>query len=363
MSDSLLTAVSTYGAAGSSARVRILDWLAHLRLPARMLDYAGTADNSLGSLASRPGHLVAAEFKLRVVEARKSQSGAVIISRSASPFSNGRLEAALLKSWEHSVYDFDDALFDSPEHGASKLWSKRRVWERAVPNADVVIAGSDYLAERASRFSANVVMIPSCVNPDSYELKTDYSIQSAYPTAVWLGSPSTEQYLQRISEPLLTLHRTRALRLKVISAGDRSLGALDQMVDRVAWSRDGFPGHLAGADVGIMPLPDEPYARGKCAYKLLQYGAAGLPVVASPVGANELALRRMGGVAATDGGWREALDSLLRATAYERRAAGVRARAAVVENYSFDAWASAWQSTVMQNRTRSSDSDPRGQVS
>src|SRR5436305_3743919 len=127
-----------------------------------------------------------------------------------------------------------------------------------------------------------------------------------------MGSPSTEPYLRLVEAPLLALHRACGARLTVVSAGSAPLGPLESMADRVRWSRDGYGTVLAGADVGIGPLADTPYARGKCAYKLLQYAAAGLPLVASPVGANDAALRVLGGVPAPDGdAWYDALTHLL----------------------------------------------------
>lgn len=343
--DSNLTVVSSYGAGGSSARVRLFDWMNYLELPFEQSDYLGKSDNALSTILKELPRVALAERRLRQLAESRDLSR-VLLGREASPFSNGVVEASLLEAADRGIYDFDDALFAYPTGGVRRIWSKRLVWERSVVAADVVIAGNDYLAEAASKFSASVVMVPSCVDPDGYAQKTNFAV-AEIPRAMWIGSPSTEQYLSLVEAPLLRLHRERGLRLTVISAGEQSLGALDQMVDRVNWSAESFGAELARADVGIMPLPDSDFARGKCAYKLLQYGAAGLPSVASPVGANALALARSGGLpATTDDEWFEAVESLIDASTDARSKLGGQARGAIREHYSFQAWAPAFREAI-----------------
>lgn len=342
--ESLLT-YSAYGRAAGSSRVRIFDWLDHLRIRADSFTYLNQSSNSARSLASRPLAVARAELKLRG-DARRSGAGTVLLSRQASPFSNGALESRLLRGAARGVYDFDDALMSEPEGRLSAIWSKRRTWHRAVAAADVVIAGNDYLASEASRLNGNVVTIPSCVEPGNYVVKTDYVISSS-PTAVWLGSPSTEQYLHSIAQPLLALHDARGLRLKLVSSGSASLGVLDRMVDREEWNSHTFGQDLSRADFGIMPLEDNPWSRGKCAYKLLQYGAAGLPMVGTPVGANKDVLRRADGLeTSTVSEWADAIDSLISEPIERRAERGRAGRDAIEAEYSFSRWAGAWQEAL-----------------
>jgi glycosyltransferase involved in cell wall biosynthesis len=176
------------------------------------------------------------------------------------------------------------------------------------------------------------------VDPTAYTRKADYAV-GPVPRLLWLGSPATEPYLDLVAAALLRVHRLTGARLTLISAGARPLGNLAAMTDRVGWDASLTNATLAGADCGIMPLTDTPFTRGKCAYKLLQYGAAGLPVAASPVGANRAVLERLHGMAAVDtASWVDALVDLLRAPEAERRARGDAARRAVEEHYSYRAW-------------------------
>jgi len=338
-----LQVVSQYGAGGASSRVRVLDWLKHLGLSARVHEYAGLANSRPATLLRQPLRVVRAEARVRRLTREVSQS-TLIVSRQASPFSRGRLEAGLLTNAERGVYDFDDALMVSPE---GRVTNKARAWLAAVRAADVVIAGNDFLAARAEEAGARaVVMIPSCVEPSDYVHKKEFQAGSP-PTAVWLGSPSTEGYLDLIATPLLRLHQKTGLRLRLISSGQASRGPLDVMVDRVEW-RLGLPEEtLWRNDLAIMPLPDSRWAQGKCAYKILQYAAAALPVVASPVGANRLALERLGGLSAeTEDEWVDAITTILDAAPVARRELGASALQGVEQHYSFSAWAQTWSRTV-----------------
>jgi glycosyltransferase involved in cell wall biosynthesis len=119
------------------------------------------------------------------------------------------------------------------------------------------------------------------------------------------------------------------------------------MCDAIRWNLGSVLDGLADYDIGISPLPDSPWTRGKCAYKLLQYGAAGLPVVGSPVGANSPVLQMLhGGVATSDDEWVEQLVSLLGASSTIRKEMGRAARRAVESAFSFEVWEERWLRAV-----------------
>jgi glycosyltransferase involved in cell wall biosynthesis len=339
-----IVTVASYGAAGSSARVRILDWLAHTGVAAERHEYTGAADNQPATLLRSPLRLLDAEAGLRRLAGRISQR-TLLLGRRATPFSSGAIEARLLTAAGRGVYDVDDALYADTGGLRHRLWSAPRVWQQAVRAADVVIAGNEILAERATLDGADVVIIPSCVEPDDYRQKTDFERREV-PRAIWIGSPSTEHHLSLIEDSLLTLHRTRGLRLTVVSAGSASLGGLDAMVDRISWSPLTFADLLCDADVGIMPLFDTEFSRGKCAYKLLQYAAAALPVVGSPVGTNAAVLADLGGAAPAREEWVDAVAAVIDGSAAARTRLGRLARAGVEESYSFTAWEERWRAAV-----------------
>lgn len=342
----MITTVSAYGRAGASARVRVFDWLDHTRTPAESLTYLDGSRLSLGEIAHRPLATLKAERVLRAV-VNRAPATPVLLSRGATPFSNGGIESALLRAATIGVYDFDDALMHQTGSGTRRAFSRAKVWLAATRAADRVIAGNEYLADYAAHHNADVRVIPSCVEPSRYQEKSSYSIAES-PVAVWMGSPSTEQYLQDIARPLQEAHRRFGLRLRLISAGNAQLHGLEMMTDRVQWDPTTYGTELQNGDFGIMPLPDDPWTRGKCAYKLLQYGAAALPVIASPVGANVKALSQMKGFAAsTEDDWLDALATLVGATSQARSEYGTAAREAVVAHYSFARWKSTWLDAVL----------------
>ncbi|MCI9888354.1 glycosyltransferase family 4 protein [Micrococcales bacterium 31B] len=340
-----LHTVARYGRGGASSRVRLYDWLDYLSLDAVENNYLGGNDTSLRFVIRNAGAVLRAERALRRL-VTDCQGQRLILSRSASPLSSGGIEERLLRAAGHAVYDFDDALY---ERGRTRTnpFSLSDTWRRSCAAADVVIAGNEELASHALAVSRNVHVIPSCVNLEHYTAKTDFEIGAA-PRGVWIGSASTEKYLAHIAPSLLKLHREAGLRLTVISHPQSSVPELEGLIDRVPWQASTFGSLLAQADFGIMPLTDEPWSRGKCAYKLLQYGAANLPVIGSPVGVNEQVISGMGGLAAsTESEWSEALHAVIHDSAEGRSLRGRQGGEYIAQNFSFTAWGSAWKSLVL----------------
>src|SRR5215207_5472400 len=132
-----LAAVTSYGRGAGSARVRVFDWLDRLRIQADISDYTGSSSNSPTVLLKDAAGVARAESRLRRLP-RSVGASTLLLSRQASPFSNGQIERRLLEAAERGVYDFDDALMHAPRGALDLLWSKRRVWSRAAEAADLV---------------------------------------------------------------------------------------------------------------------------------------------------------------------------------------------------------------------------------
>jgi glycosyltransferase involved in cell wall biosynthesis len=341
-----LSVVSIYGPTAPSTRARAYEWLDHLELDAARFEYAALGDHSPRTALRHVLAIVGAERRIRSMS-RSSLNGTLFLSREASPWSTGGVESRLLRTAGRGVYDLDDALFED-RLGWRRILGKRQKVELAAASADVVIAGNPFLADFAAGHSRDVRMIPTCVEPRHYQPKHSYELTST-PTLVWLGSQSTESYLSGIAAALREVHHRTGARLRVISArSEADIPGLEGMMDRVVWTPTGYAAQLASADIGVAPLNDDPIARGKCAYKLLQYAAAGLPIVGSPVGANRLALERFSGWAATShDDWVDALDEAIDCSADAREARGTRGRSAVRSHYSFDAWSAEWRAAVL----------------
>lgn len=237
------------------------------------------------------------------------------------------------------VYDIDDALFvGSPADVNRRFqWVKQERWRAAstMRRARLVIAANPFLAEHARALNRRVEVIPSCVDPAAQPLRehTDSDVVRIG----WIGSHTTVEYLRPILPVLARISEDgRAARLIVIG-GDTGVRA--DWIEHRPWSLARQARDLADLDIGIMPLPDSAWARGKSGYKLLQYFAAGVPAVASPVGINaELVADGRGLTATSEAEWTSALLSLARSGA-ERQQRGALSRAYAEANYSYQRWA------------------------
>jgi glycosyltransferase involved in cell wall biosynthesis len=240
------------------------------------------------------------------------------------------------------AYDFDDALYLG-----SILESNRRYrllkreaenWRAYVGRARLVIAGNDHLAGRAREHARRVEVVPSCVDPSQQPLREHGERDPA--TIGWIGSRSTVDQLHAVLPTIAALNepRTKA-RLVLVGAGRLDFEA-DWLEQRM-WALDSEAEELASFDIGIMPMPDTDWTRGKCGYKLLQYFSAGVPAVASPVGVNRRIVGEDGErglLAATGEEWSKALEQLV-ADHSARAEMGANARRFVEREYSYERWA------------------------
>ncbi|MEU0585338.1 glycosyltransferase [Streptomyces sp. NPDC006132] len=338
-------AVTPYSRRAGSSRVRVFEWLDRVDADFTVSAYASLADAAPSRLARHPLAVARAELRLhRLATARPRR---LLLHREASPLSRGWWERRLLSSAEFAVYDFDDALqWDQGGGLARRLAPKAAKVRAAVRHADRVIAGNDILGDWAAHHHRDVVVIPSCVEPEDYAPKTSYALHDP-PRLGWIGSRDNEAYLLLVAGALEEIHRRSGARLTLVGTTRRSLGRLEAFVDRVAWSPHAERTALAGIDIGLMPLPATRYSLGKCGYKLLQYGVAGVPSVASPLGVNADILRRFRMPAARDDGeWTEAILGLLDGSDAVRERLGRGARAVVRRRYSYDAWLSRWTAAL-----------------
>ena len=345
-------AVTPYGRAGPSSRVRIHSWLERVQAPVVTSSYLSHRNSSPGFLLRHPRAILAAERRLRrMASARPSY---LLLHREASPLSRGGLEKRLLDSAGFSVYDVDDALHEDRGEGGPhrKLAPKAPKANLAARRASRVIAGNPTLAEWASDLNDDVVLIPSCVDPGSYTSKADYTVDDP-PRLGWIGSPDNETYLGLVADVLTEVNRRTGARLTLIGTTQESLGDLERMIDRVPWSEETQHATIARFDLGLAPLPDDPYTRGKCGYRLLQFGAAGVPVVGSPVGVNRSILAQFGMPAAeATTEWLDGVVELLTASRERRGELGRRARDVTESEYSYDAWLEPWREATGFDRAR-----------
>jgi glycosyltransferase involved in cell wall biosynthesis len=231
------------------------------------------------------------------------------------------------------IYDFDDAFYLKYQsvrfRGVEPLL--RHKFENLIRAADGVTAGNRVLADYAGRFNQHTSLLPTVVDPTRYFPNVQLRNQRMF-TVGWIGSPSTAPYLSQLVQPLSALGLESPVRFLVI--GGRAPLIPNVNTIEIGWSEDTEVELLNHFDVGVMPLPDDDWARGKCAFKLIQYMACGVPVIASPVGANsDVVSQTSGFLATTSGEWLNALRQL-RDNPALRLTMGQNSRERVVEHYS-----------------------------
>jgi len=240
--------------------------------------------------------------------------------RRAAQFDGVFLHKKMLTLWDMQclrrnsrriLYNYDDAIMYSDRRHGTYSRSHATRFCRTVRQANGVIVGSTYLADLARPFNSNVHVLPLGLDMRDYGLDPlppgDGKIR-----LVWIGSKSTLRYLEMIRpamEPIAAGSRDVILRV----IGDEFPTWPGVEVERIAWSRQARRDMLATSDIGLAPLPDNPFTQGKCSFKVLEYSASGLPVVASPVGTNAQYVREgvTGFLATTMDDWVDKIRQLI----------------------------------------------------
>ncbi len=281
---------------------------------------------------------------------RRLRSANVILQRKLLP----PWEIALLRWTARSlVFDFDDAVFLRDSYAAKGLRDRRRLrrFGATIRACNAVVAGNIFLARSAARWTnpGCIYVVPTCVDPSLYPT-TDLQRSDDAVQLVWVGSSSTLRGLETVRPMLEELGaRVPNARLKIIC--DRFLHFDSLPVVACPWKDADEAAEIATADVGVSWIPDDDWSRGKCGLKSLQYMAAGLPVVANPVGVHVEMIRHgeTGFLAETTEQWVDAIGRLARDPALRRRM-GAAGRRLLEEKYGVACGAERWLSLLHQLR-------------
>ncbi|RDU96035.1 glycosyltransferase family 4 protein [Trinickia dinghuensis] len=205
------------------------------------------------------------------------------------------------------VVDIDDAIWLYNPFGAGMI-------RRLVSRADAVFAGNQYLADWCRPFCRDIHVIPTAIDTERFRPVAAPREHGDRFVVGWTGTAGNFRFLRNIEPPLAAFLRKNSDATFLVVADERpSLPSLPQeQLQFVRWTASIEHEILAGMDVGIMPIDDSDLSRGKCSFKMLQYMAAGIPVVVSPYGMNAelLALDRIGVGAVSSDDWVDALQLL-----------------------------------------------------
>jgi glycosyltransferase involved in cell wall biosynthesis len=255
----------------------------------------------------------------------------VILHCELFPFMPGWVERAFLR--KPYIYDFDDAFYLKYLSGRFRIGHTilGRKFENVVQGAAAVTAGNHTLANFANQYNANVQYFPTVVDTERY-LPKFANRGGQVLTVGWIGSPSTAPYLSELVGPLSLIGKEGPVRFVVI--GGKAPAIPNVEVVEIDWNEKTEVDLINSFDIGVMPLPDADWTRGKCAFKLIQYMACEVPVIASKVGANINVVNvECGILASTPQEWTDAL-RLLRNEPSKRKKMGEEARKRIVQHFS-----------------------------
>ena len=325
-----------------SQRYRLEQWEPLLRERGVEITYEPFEDEELHAFLYKPGmigkklQLVMRGLTRRMSLVKKANDyDLVYILREAALLGPPMFEKLIHQQRVPIVFDFDDAIFvsyRSPSNGYLsylKFASKTRAICRMASH---VMVGNPYLAEYARKVNDRVTVIPTTIDTEKYRVPPRKE-SSGPPIIGWTGSYSTVQHLDTLRGALKKLAATESFRLRVIGTPTYECAPID--VEAMSWRADTELDDLAAIDIGVMPLPDDKWSKGKCGLKALQFMAMGIPTVCSPVGVNTEIIQddQNGFIASTEDEWVDKLSRLLRSGELRERL-GQAARATVEQKYS-----------------------------
>lgn len=261
----------------------------------------------------------------------------IFIAREAMMLSSTKFEKAFTHSGAKVIYDFDDAIWLNDTSHANRFfaWMKKpEKIEKSIAYAHLVFAGNQYLAEYALQFNPKVKIVPTTIDTIEY---SRMSVQRDPNKIIigWSGSITTIKHFEFAIPFLKKIKQKFGDKVGIKVIGDSSYRNEELGITGIGWNKQDEVKELSGIDIGIMPLPDDPWARGKCGLKGLQYMALGIPTVMSPVGVNQEIIQhgQNGYLASCNEEWVNIISQLIESKELRDRVGAV-ARRTVEEKYS-----------------------------
>lgn len=309
---------------GAGCRFRVSQYIPYLEANGFAVTFSSLFTPEFFRLVYQRGHHIRKAAAFVGLSIRRLQSlrrtadyDLVLVYREIFPIGPAIVERLLaLPGRPPIVFDFDDAMFLPSVSDANRLIAALKFPGKLatiVRVSDHVLAGNDYLAAYARRFNDEVTMIPTCVDTTKFVPRADGGPAAGRPPVVgWIGSPTTGTYIRGLARVLQRAHARHPFVLRVSGAGE-PIVVEGVPTEEVPWALEREIELFNTCDVGVYPLEDDEWAKGKCGFKAIEFMACGVPVVASAVGVNRTLVDDgvNGFLASTEDEWVDKLVRLL----------------------------------------------------
>lgn len=326
-----------------SQRFRFEQFVPHLEQRGWQCDYAYVLDEEGDRAFYTPGaywqkaKVVIKGFLSRMSDiAKADQYDVIFIQRETFVTGSTFFEHRFARTKAKVVFDFDDAIWmrDVSEANRNLAWLKDPSKTRKIiALSDRVLAGNGFLADYAKQFNPRVSILPTVVDTDYY--KPSHRPENDRVTIGWSGSQTTNRHFLLAASWLRTLKARHGDRLRIVAITEREIEIDGLEVETIRWNKQEEVNNLDQIDIGIMPLPEDEWSKGKCGFKGIQYMSLAKPSVMSPVGVNPEIIEhgKNGFLPQNDEEWVAILNRLIESSEL-RKTIGAAGRKTIEERYS-----------------------------
>lgn len=328
-----------------SMRYRIQQYLPLLAESNIDIVFAPFASHHLQSVLYRYGFtakkvLYIIESIVRWIPKLLQHADIILVQRGASLIGPPIVER-LLAQYKPMVFDFDDAIFLHTPSKYSGMWANivrpKRKAEYLMRYSDSVMAGNEYLASYARLYNSQVFVVPTALDTQKYTPSTKST--QALLTIGWIGTPATTSFIEPIIPALTTLADILPFRFLTVGA-DKPLTIPNIECEHRSWSDQKEIADFQDIDIGLYPIPENEWSKGKCGLKAIQYGSVAIPTVCTPFGVNrQIVMHEVTGLyARTNNEWIQAISTLI-LDSKMRNTMGIKARQFIQDHYDIDIYA------------------------
>jgi glycosyltransferase involved in cell wall biosynthesis len=341
--------VTPYPIEGPSSRYRVWQYLPYLEKAGLHCRVSSLLNSQAFSIFYKKGHLLSkililikGFFKRLFLLPIVSTYDVVFIQKEAFPFGLPFFEKLIKLFNKNVIFDFDDAIYLPQTSEGNRIFQFLKSPNKArkvILSSKLTFAGNRILADYAKQFNANVEIVPTTINTDFYVPKENSKIEG--PVVIgWIGSQTTAPYLLEVEEPLNSIKERFSDKVKIVIIGGGTFRFQKLEAEYKPWKMKDELVELQNFDIGIMPLPDDDWTRGKCGFKALLYMSVGIPAVCSAVGVNReiISHEKNGFLIERETDWESVYARLIEDDELRKRT-GKLARERIVDHYSLELWA------------------------